>query len=212
MTTFCWRVADRASRLLDAGERTVVRGDLEEAHATGPRALREILGLVGRRQRLLWTKWRPWVALTLAVPLGLQLAFAARRWSYVTAIYAWLYVDNWTWAYMQSAGSRGDLERFVGAFLVRAIALAVTSWASGFSIGLLSRRAVWAAGAAFLLLVAAFPDAPTADQHAEVFSLMLYRVVLPLLARIVLIAIPAVWGMCVAFRHIAPAERRTLVP
>src|ERR1700674_1683743 len=69
----CW-CADRVSTLLQPDEREAVRGDLAELGAGGGEALREVLGLVARRQAHLWTGWRPWLALIgLAVPLGMVL-------------------------------------------------------------------------------------------------------------------------------------------
>jgi len=204
MNRLGWRLADLASRLLDEGERDVVCGDLAEARATGAHALREVLGLVGRRQLLLWTGWRPWLALsTLVVPLGLLLGATAARWAYTEAIYAWLYVDNWTWAYIQSAGSRLELERHVASFAFRIAALASASWASGFVLAVVSRRAIWATGGLFCLaLLGAFTamTPPVAEQHAEVFAVTFYRVVLPPLTATMLILMPSIWGMRLACR------------
>lgn len=204
MNRVCWRLADLASQLLERDERDVVCGDLSEARATGPQALREVVGLVWRRQLLLWTEWRPWVALaTLGVPLGLLLGATAAVWTYTDAIYAWLYVDNWTWAYIQSPGSRLELERHVVSFAFRVAALTSASWASGFVIAIFSRHAFWVTGGLFCLAVlGAFAvTMPTvAEQHAAVFAVTFYRVVLPPLAATMLILIPSIWGMRSAFR------------
>lgn len=204
MNRFWWRAADLASRLLEPGERDVVRGDLAEAHATGAHALREVVGLVGRRQLQVWTGWRPWMALVaLIVPLGLLLGAGVRRSAYTTAIYAWLYVDNWTWAYLDSAGSRLELVRCLGEFALNFAALACASWASGFVLAVVSRRAIWVTGALFcLVLIGVFAATPplVAEQHAAVFAVTFYRVVLPPLAGTTFVLIPSIWGMRVASR------------
>jgi len=200
MNRLCWRLVDRVSQMLDRDERDAVCGDLEEAGATGAHALREVLGLVGRRQLLMWTRWRPWLVLALlVVPLGMLLSAASGAWASTTAIYAWLYVDNWTWAYLQSPGSRVELGRHMATLLFQGAALACASWASGFAIGLLSRRATWITGALFcVVLFAAFPAVPRSDQHAPVFALTFYRVTLPMLIRILAIVLPAIRGMRIA--------------
>jgi hypothetical protein len=52
-----------AARALEPGEREVVLGDLVEQGSSGARPLFDVLGLVVRRQLLIWTSWQPWVAL-----------------------------------------------------------------------------------------------------------------------------------------------------
>jgi len=204
MTRRWQTLANMALQMLDAEERDAVGGDLEEAGVGGPRALREILGLAARRQMLAWTEWRPWVALAaVGIPLGLLLGAISRRWSYASAIYAWLYIDNWTWAYLASAGSRAELAHSVAAFAARLIALAIASCAAGFVLAVFSRRAIWTAGALFFLAlsvgVASAP--PVAEQHAVVFALTFYRLVLPLLTATALVVVPSLVGMWTAMRR-----------
>src|SRR5580692_6192810 len=79
MTQSCWWLVDIASRMLEADERDAVRGDLEESGETGGQALRDLLGLVARRQAALWRDWQAWLGLIgLAAPLGLLLCLASR--------------------------------------------------------------------------------------------------------------------------------------
>jgi hypothetical protein len=67
----CWRLVERVSRLLDASEREVVRGDLAECGSRPGHALREVFGLVVRRQAALWVDWRPWFAVVgVVVPIS----------------------------------------------------------------------------------------------------------------------------------------------
>ena len=72
MTRICWRLVDILSRMLDADERQAVRGDLAESRECIGMALRDVLGLIVRRQIGLWTEWQPWLAL-----LGVVVAAAA---------------------------------------------------------------------------------------------------------------------------------------
>jgi hypothetical protein len=57
------RLTQLAARALEPGEREIILGDLAECGSSGSRAFFEVLGLVARRQLLIWTNWRPWVAL-----------------------------------------------------------------------------------------------------------------------------------------------------
>ena len=75
-----------------------MRGDLTEADETGGQALRHVLGLVARRQASLWSGWRPWLSLLGVVgPLGMLLNLVARGEAHNSAIYIWMYVNNWDW-------------------------------------------------------------------------------------------------------------------
>jgi hypothetical protein len=52
-----------ASRALEPGEREVVLGDLAEQGSSATISLLDVLGLVVRRQLLIWTSWQSWFAL-----------------------------------------------------------------------------------------------------------------------------------------------------
>jgi len=214
MNRFCWRLADLASRLLERNERDAVCGDLQEAGTDGARALRDVAGLVCRRQLLAWTNWRQWIALvTLIVPLGILLSVFARSWAYTNAIYAWLYVDNWTPAYLASPGSRADLFGRGAQFLAGLLAAAGWSWTSGFVLASISRRAIWTSGALFCLVV--FAEFGTAsrviDQHQAVFSLTFYRSVFPRAVQTLSVLVPSMWGMWIGYRGAPLAPRRAIV-
>jgi len=99
-----WLV-DQVSCLLDPDERAAVRGDITELGITSAQAVVEVLGLVVRRQAALWTEWGPWLALVgVAIPLGVLLGQLSWSWADGSAIYTFLYVNNWTWAYVESPG------------------------------------------------------------------------------------------------------------
>jgi len=67
MTRIAWWMVESLSRLLDGDEREVVRGDLAECGTSPAQALREMIGLVIRRQAVPWCDWRPWVMLASGV-------------------------------------------------------------------------------------------------------------------------------------------------
>jgi hypothetical protein len=62
------------AQLLERSEREAVLGDLEEAGESAWRGLVNVLGLVIRRQTILWKSWRPWLAaFGLALPASFLL-------------------------------------------------------------------------------------------------------------------------------------------
>jgi hypothetical protein len=189
------------SRFLDGDERDVVRGDLAECRVADARAIWEVLGLVIRRQAALWADWRPWVALTaLVAPLGMVLSIASRQWANAAAIYAWLYVNNWTWGYLESPGARLDLLETSANLVFQCLVLICWAWTIGCALGSLSRRTLWFNGFVFAgVLFGGTLDSTTAGlrnpANAAVFSLTFYRVVLPAFVRVALVFVPAVFGM-----------------
>lgn len=164
-------IVDLLSRLLEADEREAVRGDLTESGASGGRALRDVVGLVVRRQAALWMDWRPWLALVgVVVPLGLLLSHVSRWWADSSAIYAWLYVNNWIWAYLDSPGARRDLFTVSANFFINCVTLAGWSWASGFVLACLSRRTVWLTGTLLCVVVVGGTIGSTTTARANPFN------------------------------------------
>src|SRR5579859_4550270 len=105
MTQMQWWLVDAVSRTLEPDEREVVLGDFAESRVTSRRALLDVLGLVMRRQAILWAGWRPWLTLLgLILPLGMLLSIISRSTSDMSAVYVWLYVNNWDWALMTNPG------------------------------------------------------------------------------------------------------------
>ena len=201
MIGISWWLVDHVSRLLQPDERDAVRGDLTELGVSGGKALCDLLGLVVRRQARVWTDWRPWLALVgLVAPLGLVLSLVSRYWADASAIYAWLYVNNWTWGYLESPGARLDLVHVSATFIIQCATLICWAWTLGFALGSLSRRAVWVNGVLFALVLLGGPFDVAAlalrnPANAAVFSVTFYRVWFPILLRIVFVLLPALWGM-----------------
>lgn len=195
------RWADLAARLLDPDERAAVRGDHAELSVPAGRALREVIGLVVRRQAALWTDWRPWIALVaVVVPIGILLSHASRAWADASAIYVFLYANNWTWAFLEIPGARLDLLEHGGRFLLHCITLIGWSWSSGYVLGSLSRRTLWVTGTLFCLLVVlgtagSITTARSNVFNDSVFSSTFYGAVFPRMLRAVAVLIPAIWGM-----------------
>jgi len=229
-----WRLVHLALWLLEPTERNAVCGDLLESGTSRLPALRDVMGLAVRRQLALWLDWRPWVALIgIVVPVGLLLSHAARAWADSHSVYLFLYVDHWTWLFLEIPGARRDLFFFAGRAALGALALAGVSWASGFMLGALSRRTAWVTlfllGVAVLLGTAGTTTMARANAfNGDVLAMPFYAVVFPRLARAILVIVPAWLGlrrslqgrplallplvsgaMTIAWLTIWPAERLT---
>ena len=63
MTRFGWWLPGFLAHGLQPAERAVVLGDIAESGEGIVAATRDVVGLIVRRQALLWTFWRPWLAL-----------------------------------------------------------------------------------------------------------------------------------------------------
>jgi hypothetical protein len=215
MTPFCWRLVDVLSRWLEPREREAVRGDIAESGENCRQALRDVAGLVVRRQAALWKSWRPWVALSLvAVPLGITLGRASARTAHTSAIYIWLYANNWDWALVKYAGFRHDIAQYTAAFALSYFSLVCAAWVSGFALGWLSRRAVPFNAAFFCLIVllTKYQPAPFGGGHANapVFALAFYRVAFPWIVQVTLVLLPSLWGMRFGSKEKIPCTQDSL--
>lgn len=130
------------ARALERPERDVVMGDLAESGAGFGLAMRDLLGLIVRRQIGLWTSWRPWLALFGVCGLaGLSLSSIVFRLNVDLGKYLAHYLTDLT-----------DRQE-VAFFLCMAVALLVWSWTCGFVLGSLSGRAVWLTWSVFYFVV-----------------------------------------------------------
>jgi hypothetical protein len=118
------------AQLLEPSEREAVLGDLAEAGESGWRGLVNVLGLVIRRQTIPWKSWRPWLA---AFGLALPASFLLLGFSLSVS-----------WHYRNFVDMGAGLLLLVSQVFL----LAAWSWSSGFVVGSLSRRTLWASIAA----------------------------------------------------------------
>jgi hypothetical protein len=133
------QLLDLVSRLLQPAEREVVQGDLLEGGESAWQSLLAVLGLVIRREAVLWRNWRPWLA---AFGLALPSSFLLMGFS--------LSVSR---AYQQLVG--GPILHATGVtvgagfalFLCNVLLLAAWSWTGGYVVGSVSRRTVWVSAA-----------------------------------------------------------------
>jgi hypothetical protein len=197
MTRLSAWLIDHLSWLLRNDERDAVQGDLAEMRLTGGRAVRDVLGLVIRREVALWIDWRPWLALLgLALPLGFVLSFVAHSVATDSAMYIWMYSDWWTPSFLTIPGARIELASNVGRHLILCLTLGAWAWTSGFALSSLSGRAVWVNGSVFcLVLFVEVLSLRTFGPRSSVFSLTFFRDVLPISFCTLLLVVPALWGM-----------------
>jgi hypothetical protein len=193
MTGQNWLLVLAAARLLGREEREAVLGDLAEAQESGWECLLGVLGLVVRRQALVWKDWRPWLAgFGVSLPSSFMLmgASVSVSWSYQRLLCPEL---------LRAA----SLTRGSGllVLLYQAILLIGWSWTGGFVVGSVSRGTLWAS-----TLLCYVPC---------LFCLSRFR--LDSLPRICLLLflLPAVWGVHQGLRlfrmKLAPALLLALV-
>ena len=149
MTRLGWRVIELAAHGLDSAERDAVLGDVVECGAGFGAALRDLLGLVVRRQGGLWTAWQPWIALIgIGGVAGTVLSRIVFRFD------AGLGQQLMAYRKYGVPFETGLTVREDVTFLaVLAIALTVWSWVCGFALGSLSGRAAWLVWLVFYLVV-----------------------------------------------------------
>ena len=178
MTTHAWRLA---ARLLEAKDREAIEGDLMES-ASGPwQALRDVLGLVLRRQALLWKNWRPWLAaFGLALPGALLLMGLSLSVSTGCQLYAWI-IGNYAYFDPKLLHDTGLTPGpGVWSLICQVLLLIGVSWSAGFVVSSLSRRTLWIS-AALCLSPCAFCFARFRHQPVSPFCLFLFL-------------LPALWG------------------
>ncbi|MDA0206429.1 MAG: hypothetical protein O3A53_06795 [Acidobacteria bacterium] len=202
-------LVDKLSLALEPHERDAVRGDQTESGATAWQALREILGLVIRRQLQLWKDWRPWLVLgALVLPLGTLLSLTSRRVAASSSVTLWMYLGNWTPIFLESPGSRSDLLRYAVTIGNQYLVLACWSWAVGLLLGPLSRRTIPVNGILFSIAVwfASLLGTRYMSSSGPLGALF------PLRSQALLVLLPAIWGMRQGRRLAnAPASLRNLV-
>jgi hypothetical protein len=208
----CWRLVDIVSGLLTVSEREAVLGDLSESGETCGNALREVVGLVFRRQAAVWMNWRPWLILgTLIFPLSFLLSVKSQATAGESAVYTWMYANNWDWHIVQNSGFWYVFTESATLVLMSCITLVGWSWSGGFVLGYLSPEFFRVNRVVFLLMLAfaQLVDAPgfiikvwylhhaTAPSvpNAPIFAIGVYGAILSVFILCGLVVLPAISGM-----------------
>jgi len=197
-----WWFVDVLSRALPTHEALAARGDLTESAISAGRAVREMLGLVLRRQLGLWGHARPWLALfTIALPTGILLGNLARYWSEGGSAYLWLYATGADAQSLETTVWRFDARQPAALVLwlcLNAVTLAVWAWIAGAAVRSMAHRALLTVAPAFLAALVlgtvgtisfgGFSDSAPASTY-------LYGAVVPALLRVCLVALPLLAGL-----------------
>jgi hypothetical protein len=182
--------------MLEPDERDAVRGDFAESGETGGRALRDLFGLIVRRQVGLWKDWRPRLALVglvgiSAVPLS-EITFRFK---------GALGEQLWAYSHYRVRFETGlTLGEDVFSLVILSLALLLWSWTSGFVLGSLSGRSSWLTGALFYLVVAdSFPARLLLSGHIKFSNprlpLIVLNALLPHDISDLLFLFAAIWGV-----------------
>ena len=179
MTSFAWPLVVFAARFLDRDEHEAVLGDLVEGGESAWQGLRAVLGLVLRRQALLWKAWRPWFAsFVITIPASYLLSGVSISVTCTAERVLW----HKDLCPMLPTGHEG-----YGLLLCHAVLLVVCAWAAGFLVGSLARRTVWVSAVLCVLpTLATLPSAFEMDPFLR-WSMVLFLA-------------PAVVGVLQAFR------------
>jgi hypothetical protein len=173
MTSVNSSVVQIVARLLERGEREAVLGDLLEAQESAWEGLLGVLGLVVRRQTLLWKNWRPWLAgfgvslpsSFLLMGTSLSVSWSCQR----------LLCPELLKAACLTKGSGVFLLLYQAALLVG------WSWTGGYMVVSVSGRTLWAS-----TLLCYLPC---------LFCLSRYRVESLPWPCLFLFLLPAIWGV-----------------
>ncbi|MCU1324851.1 MAG: hypothetical protein JWN34_221 [Bryobacterales bacterium] len=141
---------------LEAPEREVVLGDLAECGSPVAGALLDVSGLVLRRQLLIWTTWRPWLALIgVAGVSGYHLG-----WMHAALSMA-LFQQTAAWKHYGVHYNTGVTSFRDQVTHMTALAAAIFCWTAvnGSLLRRLSGRAGWLTWLVFYLAVFYFPAA-----------------------------------------------------
>ena len=181
MTALGWSLVDVVAQLLERDEREAVLGDLVEAGESGWQALLGVLGLVIRRQAVLWKNWRPWLAaFGLALPGSLLLMGFSLS---VSQSYQRLIDPDDSSDVPALTVGPGFWLLLCNVFL-----LIGWSWTGGFVVGSLSRRTVWVS-AVLSFIPCLFCLARFRVESLSRFCLLLFL-------------LPAIWGVLRGLRII----------
>ena len=132
MKNFAWKLIEAMALQLTPAEREVVLGDLIETRGSAWQGMREVSGLVVRRQLQLWNGWRPWLA---APGLALPCSFMLMGFSFaISSELRNQFAGGWHWSFLLTEPAEAIW------LLCQFVVLLICSWAAGFTVVLVSRR------------------------------------------------------------------------
>lgn len=186
MKPVCRWLVDRLSRILEPDEQQAIMGDFEELQVTDTQAVRDLLGLIIRRQAILWKDWRPWLALLGLVGLiGVLLTQISFELSETLGMHLWV-----SWHFGGHFGTGLTMTQETEVFACESLAVIAWSWVSGFVLGSLSHRTIWINAALFYLVWLSF-----GASRLIAFPLTFGGAVLPLTLETLFFLLPSISGI-----------------
>jgi hypothetical protein len=134
-------------RTLGPELRDAVVGDVAELKMPDRRAVCELLGLVLRRQVLLWKTWRPWLALIGIVGPVVLLSYVCLGVVSELSRQALVY---WQYGVLYGSGLTDAQE--IETLVCVSLAVICWSWVGGFVLGTLSGDTIYVNGTLFYLV------------------------------------------------------------
>jgi hypothetical protein len=138
----------KITRTLEPELQDAVVGDVAELNIRDGRAVCELLGLVLRRQALLWKTWRPWLGLIGIVgPVGVFLSHIC------VGVLGGLFMQvlvYWEFGVPYSSGLTEAQE--IESFVCGSLAVVCFSWTGGFVLGMLSGGTLYVNGTLLCLI------------------------------------------------------------
>jgi hypothetical protein len=132
MRDIAWKLIEAIALQLTPQEREIVLGDLIETRQTAWRGMREVSGLVARRQLQLWNDWRAWLA---APGLALPCSFLLMGFSFaISSDLRNRLVHGWQPGFFST-----EPGEFI-SLLCKVLVLLICAWAAGFIVESVSRR------------------------------------------------------------------------
>lgn len=131
MKNFAWKLIEALALQLTPAEREVVLGDLIETRESAWQGMREVSGLVVRRQLQLWKGWRPWLA---APGLALPCSFLLMGFSFsISSELRNQFAGGWHRSFLSTEPTEAIWP------LCQLVVLLICASAAGFTVELVSR-------------------------------------------------------------------------
>ena len=210
MTRICQWSIDRLAAALEPPEREAVCGDLAESGAAGWTVVRDLLGLVIRRQAECWKDWRPWLALVfLVAPIGYLLGFGTFALAGSVDLNVWI-IRNYADMDRTILHNSGyELSRTLPLLAYLTLYGMARAWTAGYVLAHLSRPALGVT-ASLLWVWIIVSELLTGPRYrfyvaGTTYTTSLFGVIFPLVLIAVMILPSIFWGM----RH---GLRRTALP
>jgi hypothetical protein len=216
MSRACAALVIWLSSALEEAEREAVLGDLAEIAEPGSKAICGVLALVLRRRAVVLRDWRLWLVFaTVLIPLSFSLCMLSQDVAHESAVYTWMYANNWDWGLVKNFGFWYVFGDVVSRVFANSLTLACWSWSTGFVLGSLRSKIMRVSQVLLLLLLVISqsisapqrftlllmklygpPDLPALpDPNGPVTAMTFYHLLFPWLVLAIVVVLPAMLGV-----------------